>query len=219
MSERYRIAHLDGLDRVPVDGGDEFSLTWLPVRGTLGITAFGTNAYVAPTAGTHVVEPHTESGSGHEELYFVARGRATFTLGEETVDAPAGTYIFLPDPALRREAVAVEPATTVLSFGAPAGRPYEVSAWEWAFRAAALRSSDPAAARAILADGLASQPEAGSLHYELACLEALAGDVDEAISALEEAVRLRSETATWAREDEDFAAIRDDPRFAALTKP
>jgi mannose-6-phosphate isomerase-like protein (cupin superfamily) len=97
----YRVAHLDDLERVPVDGGGEFALNWLPVRGTLGIRAFGTNAYVADAAGAHVVEPHTE-GSGHEELYFVARGRATFTLAGETVDAPAGTYVFLPDGSVHR---------------------------------------------------------------------------------------------------------------------
>ena len=217
MSDTYRVAHLDNLDRIPVDGGQEFSLTWLPVRRSLGIRAFGTNALVAESAGDHVVEPHTELGAEHEELYFVARGRATFTLGEETVDAPAGTYVFLPDPAIRREAVAAEPGTTVLSFGSPAAGSYEVSAWEWTFRAAAVRYSNPAAARAILDDGLRVRPEAGSLHYELACLDALSGDHEAALAALSEAVQLRPETAAWAYDDEDLASIHDDPRFVALT--
>ncbi|MBA2513909.1 MAG: hypothetical protein H0V26_06230 [Solirubrobacterales bacterium] len=186
MSDTYRVAHLDDLDRIPVDGGQEFSLTWLPVRRSLGIRAFGTNAFVAESAGDHVVEPHTELGAEHEELYFVARGRATFTLGEETVDAPA------------------------------AGS-YEVSAWEWTFRAAAVRYSNPAAARAILDDGLRVRPEAGSLHYELACLDALSGDHEAALAALSEAVQLRPETAAWAYDDEDLASIHDDPRFVALT--
>ena len=42
----FRVAHLDTIERVPVEG-DDFSPAWLPVRETLGIRAFGTNAYVA----------------------------------------------------------------------------------------------------------------------------------------------------------------------------
>ena len=45
MSEKaYEVAHIDDLDRFPVD--DE-GLLWRPVRRRLGITAFGTNAYTA----------------------------------------------------------------------------------------------------------------------------------------------------------------------------
>jgi len=52
-------------------------------------------------AGQDVVEPHTESPElGHEELYFVARGTATFTIDGESFDAPAGTYVFVPIPPL-----------------------------------------------------------------------------------------------------------------------
>jgi len=211
----FRTAGLDDLERVPVDG-DGFSLAWLPVRSTLGITAFGTNAYVAERAGDHVVEPHTGTGSGHQDLYFVARGRARFTLAGEALDAPAGTYVFLEDPAVPREAVAEEAGTTVLSFGAPRGGAYEVSEWEPRFRANALRTSDPAAARAMLEQALRDHPGSGGVHYELACLDALAGDAEAALAALGEAVRLRPDTAGWAREDEDFAALRDDLRFRAL---
>ena len=211
----HRVAHLDSLERVPVDG-DGFALSWLPVRSALGVAAFGTNAYVADEAGAHVVEPHTEGGSGHQELYFVARGRATFTLGEETVDAPAGTYVFLPDPHEHREAVAEEPGTTVLSFGAPRGAVYEVSDWEARFRAAALRESDPASARALLEQAHHDHPGSGGVYYEIACLDALAGDTEAALAALGEAVRLRPATAEWARDDEDFDALRADPRFIAL---
>ena len=38
---------------------------------------------------------------------------------------------------MHREAVAEEPGTTVLSFGAPLGEAYEVSEWEERFRAEA----------------------------------------------------------------------------------
>src|SRR5579872_3335543 len=84
MPEPPRIAHLDEFDQLP--GPD--TLTWLPVRHTLGIRAFGCNAYRAAEAGHDVVEPHTEKPSEHEELYFVASGRATFTIDGVTHDAP-----------------------------------------------------------------------------------------------------------------------------------
>ena len=215
MSGPFRVASLDDLEPVPIEG-EGFTLQWLPVRSALGIEAFGTNAYVAGEAGAHVVEPHTEGGSGHQELYFVARGHARFTLAGEDVDAPAGTYVFLSDPDVHREAVALEPGTTVLSFGAPRGKAYELSEWEGRFRADALLRTDPAAARALLEENAAAFPDSGGTRYSLACLEAVQGDADAALAHLAEAIRLRRDCAGWAREDDDFGALRDDPRFTGL---
>jgi quercetin dioxygenase-like cupin family protein len=98
------------------------------VRATLDVRAFGCNAYVADAAGEDVVEPHTEEDAGHQELYFVARGRADFTVDGERFEARAGTYVFIPDPASHRHAVAAEAGTTVLSFGGPPT--FEPSEWE-----------------------------------------------------------------------------------------
>jgi quercetin dioxygenase-like cupin family protein len=205
-----RIASLDEIEALPGPG----TLTWLPVRATLGIHAFGTNAYTASAAGDDVVEPHTEGSSDHEELYFVARGRATFTIDGATYDAPAGTYVFLPDPKSHRHAVAVEPGTTVLSFGGPPT--FEPSAWEWGFRAAALQRSDPERAREVLADGLGRYPDSANLHYGLACLEAVAGNTDPALDALRRAFELQPNARKWAAEDEDLDSLRGDARFEAL---
>jgi quercetin dioxygenase-like cupin family protein len=119
-----KVVHLDDIERIP--GPD--TLTWLPVRARLGIGAFGCNAYVAGAEGEDVVEPHTEAGTTHEELYFVARGRAEFTVDGERFDAPAGTYVFVPEPESHRHAVAAEAGTTVLSFGGPPT--FEPSEWE-----------------------------------------------------------------------------------------
>jgi len=119
-----KVVHLDEIERIP--GPD--TLTWLPVRATLDIRAFGCNAYVAGAEGEDVVEPHTEEGADHEELYFVARGRAHFTVDGEDFDARAGTYVFIPNPASHRHAVAAEAGTTVLSFGGPPT--FEPSEWE-----------------------------------------------------------------------------------------
>jgi hypothetical protein len=207
----WRAIHLDDIEAIPGPG----TLTWRPVRATLGIRAFGTNAYTAARAGEDVVEPHTEDPRlAHQELYFVARGRATFTLDGERLDAPAGTYVFVPDPATHRHAVAAEPDTTVLSFGGPAT--FEPSSWEWSFRAVALMRSDPERARAIFEEARERFPESAGLRYNLACFEAVRGNADAALAALELAIERRPELAAAAREDEDFTSLRGDERFRAL---
>ena len=159
-------------------------------------------------------EPHLRPKLAHEELYFVAAGRASFTIDGETHDAPAGTYVFVPDPASERHAVASEANTTVLSFGGPPT--FEPSAWEWAFLATPLIGKDPKRAREILEEGLRVHPEAGGLYYNLACVEAVDGSRDEALTALRAAIERRPQAAEWAREDEDFESLRDDPEFRAL---
>src|SRR3954464_9590800 len=116
-------------------------MSWLPLRRLLGVLAFGVNAYRAD-AGGHVVEEHDELGAvagHHEELYVVLSGRATFTVGGETVDAPAGTLVFLPDPPVRRGAVAAEDGTTVLAVGGRRGEPDGGSPWAVAFAGQATR--------------------------------------------------------------------------------
>ena len=108
---------------------------WIPIRHRLGVTAFGTNGYRAARAGDLVVEPHDERRDGpdsepeQEEMYVVVLGSATFTLDGETLDAPAGTVVFLPDPAVRREAVATEDDTVVLAVGSVPGS-HPQSEWE-----------------------------------------------------------------------------------------
>ena len=206
MSERYRIASLDAVEPLPGPG----TLRWLPIRHELGIGAFGTNAYVAREAGDDVVEPHTEEGTGHEELYFVARGSATFRLDDETVAAPAGTYVFLPDPSVRRHATADEPGTTILSFGGWRDRPFEVSGWEARFRATAIREREPERARELYEEALASDPDSQWATYDLACWHALYGDAAEARRLLDRAIkRGGDEVRAHAAEDPDLASLRE----------
>ncbi len=208
-----QVVHLEEFDAL--SGPD--TLTWRPVRATLGLRAFGTNAYTADEPGLDVVEPHTEKPElAHEELYFVHAGRATFTIDGEEFDAPAGTYVFVPDPASHRHAVAAEAGTTVLSFGGPAT--FEPSAWEWTFRASAQRQAgDRGAARATLDEALAAHPESAAVRYELACWTATGGEIDEALARLREAVELDEGVAEYARTDEDLKRLRSEPRFQALT--
>jgi hypothetical protein len=206
VSERYRVTSLEAVEPLPGPG----TLRWLPIRHELGIGAFGTNAYVAQNAGDDVVEPHTEAGSGHEELYFVARGAATFTLDGEEVDAPAGTYVFLPDPSVRRHAVAKEAGTTVMSFGGWRDRPFQVSGWEARFRAGAIREQDPARARELYEEGLARDPEGHWAHYDLACWHALHGDPAEARRLLDRAIELGGEQVrAHSMEDPDLERLRE----------
>ncbi len=218
MSERpYEVVAVDELDRIPVG---EHGLTWRPVRRRLGIEAFGVNAYTAEEAGQEVVEHHTETGSGagkHEELYVVVRGRARFDLDGEEFDAPAGTFVFVRDRAVRRGAYAEEPGTTVLALGGTPGEPYRVSPWEYYFAAIpAAEKQDHAEAVRIVREGLELYPDNPSLLYNLACYESLSGDREAALEHLRTALEGQPELAKYAREDDDLAPLRDDPRFTEL---
>jgi hypothetical protein len=48
----------------------------------------------------------------------------------QSVDAPAGTLVYVADPRLVRSAVAEEPGTVVLCAGAEPGAAFEPSEWE-----------------------------------------------------------------------------------------
>jgi len=127
----YEVARIDEIQ--PFNEPETGCAVWRPVRARLGIGSFGTNAFVAAAAGDELIEEHSEtaeSGTKHEELYFVAAGAATFTIGGDTVDAGAGTFVYVPDPEARRSAVAGEPGTTVLVFGGEPGEAFTVSSWE-----------------------------------------------------------------------------------------
>ena len=206
MPERWRTVRLDEIEPIPVVAE---TLLWRPVRRTLDIGAFGINAYVAPNVGDDVVEEHTEESLGHEEVYLVLAGRATFTLDDETLDAPAGTVIFVRDPKVERHARAAEPGTTVLAVGGPRGGAYEPSPWEDFFAAERHRAAgDYDAYAAELADALERRPDHPSTLYNLACAESLAGRPDAALEHLRRALELKPDFADHARTDEDLAALR-----------
>jgi quercetin dioxygenase-like cupin family protein len=202
------VLKVEEVEGVPVFG----TLVWKPIRRTLGVTAFGINAYTAAAAGDEVVEDHSEKQLGHEEIYAVLSGRATFTVDGEEVDAPAGTLVYLDDPAQQRRAVAQEAGTTVLAIGGVPGK-HEPSAWEYFFPALpAMREGDYETARRILEQGLAEN-DAAVIHYQLACVEALDGNTERALAELQAAVEREPRFAESAQSDDDFASIRDDPRF------
>jgi len=207
VADSWQSIRLEDIEPIPVVGG---TLLWRPVRRTLDIGAFGINAYVAPNAGDAVVEEHTEEALGHEEIYVVLAGRATFTLDDETLDAPAGTVVFVRDPKVKRHAQAMEPDTAVLAVGGPRGGAYEPSPWEDFFAAERHRSAgDYTAYAAELAEALRRRPDHPSTLYNLACAEALAGRPDEALGHLRRALELKPELAEIARSDEDLESLHD----------
>ena len=188
MSEKaYEVAHIDDLDRFPVD--DE-ELLWRPVRRKLGITAFGANAYTAEKGDERVVEEHYER-DGAEELYFVASGRATFTLGDEEIDAPAGTFVYA-EPGTKRGARRQPSRRPRSSRSAPSRACHTRSR-------AGRRSSSPSG---ICATGTRTRaarrwprrspqhPDAWQGHFNAACFESLTGNRDATFEHLRRAIEL-----------------------------
>jgi tetratricopeptide (TPR) repeat protein len=208
----FRTLRIDQLDPIEVAG-----LRWHPVRHALGVRGFGVNSY-SGGAGEDVVEEHTESdddGRGHQELYVVLSGHARFVIEGEEVDAPAGTLVFLPEPTSRRHAVAKADGTTILALGGEPGTPYEVSAWEWRFRAQPhIDAEEWEKGIALMRDGLAARPGDASLLYNLACFEARLGRLDDAAAHLQEAFESEpDEVREWAADDRDLDPLRDRPDF------
>jgi Tetratricopeptide repeat len=212
-SKPFAVASLDAIRTVP--SSEAFDIR--PVRLHFGIESFGVNAYTAESAGGGVIEEHDELGAGagrHEELYFVARGHAVFELAGEEIDAPAGTLVFVGDPAVRRGAVAKDEGTTVLVVGGVVGQPFQASPWEsWLAAMPFLQAGEPERGIGIFLEALERHPGNPNVLYNLACFESLAGHRDEALSHLAEAVEADPRTREWAQTDSDFDAIRDDPRF------
>lgn len=57
------------------------------------------------------------------------------------------------------------------------------------------------------------------IHYALAALDCLIGEIDSAMNHLKAAIELRPENRYHARNDEDFASLQEDPRFTELLYP
>jgi tetratricopeptide (TPR) repeat protein len=205
LSEKgYRTAKLDEIEQVG---------NWIPVRRHFGIGAFGINAWTGEE-GTEIIGPHDEAASGHEELYVVLEGSASFVVAGETVDAPAGTIVFVRDPAANRGATASAPGTRILTVGGKPGEGYTPLAWEEnALVIGLFGQGQYADAKEQLVTAVERFPESGTLLYNLACAEARLGETDGALEHLGRSVALEARFAEFAQTDEDLEAIRDDPRF------
>jgi hypothetical protein len=201
----WQVAHLDDIERLGRD---------IPVREHLGIRAFGINAYTPGEDGT-LINEHDEAGSGQEELYIVLDGNASFEVDGEPIEAPPGTFVFV-GPESRRKATG---DATVLAVGATPGEAYQGVDWgdAWPFHRESMiaygeqRFDD---ALEAVRGALERMPDHAGLNYNYACLATLAGDTsDETFTHLRRSVELLPRFREDARRDDDFAAVRDDPRF------
>jgi hypothetical protein len=207
----FRVTRFDELDRVPLESG-----TWRPLRRRLGVTAFGINAYTAEGAGSPLIERHDETtagAGGHQEVYLVASGHATFTVAGEQVDAPAGTVLAI-EPGVMREAVSASGETTVVVIGGEPGAAMPPSPFEYWYSAIpAAEAGDHARAAEIVAEGLEHYPDHGTIHYALACELAMDGRGAEALEHLRVAFANDPRTRGWAESDSELDSLRDDPRW------
>ena len=201
----WKVARLDDIERRGRD---------IPVREHLGIHAFGINAFVPGEDGTLIGE-HDEAGSGQEELYIVLDGNATFEIDGEVFEAPPGTFVFVR-PEARRKATG---DGTVLALGATVGEAYQGIDWgeAWPFHRASLEAYSEqryADALAAVRSALELMPDHAGLHFNYACFATLAGDTsDDTFAHLRRSVELLPRFREDARRDDDFATVRDDPRF------
>ncbi|HKC77340.1 MAG TPA: hypothetical protein VKB70_03025 [Gaiellaceae bacterium] len=211
MSDGYTILTLDEVETAQHRGSN-----LVPVRHVLGFRPAGVNAWIADGGG-QLIPPHEED-SGNEELYAVVHGRATFTVGEETADAPAGTLVFVP-PLVHRTAVAEEAGTIVFVVGGSVGEAFNAGGWDaFAIAQTHLEAGRFDDARAIIAGLIAENPDYWPTHYNAGCLEAQAGNADAALEHLRSAKELDSDghSDEYFRGDTDLDPLRDDPRFQEL---
>jgi hypothetical protein len=209
MSE-YTVAHLEEIREIS-DG----RCPWRPVRHHFGITSFGINAWTGRETGDRVINEHDEEGED-EELYFVQSGRARCELDGQSVDAPAGTFVFAR-PGVKRTAFAEEPGTTILAVGATPGQVYEPVGWElWAPFGRLYREGRYAEAADQARDVAAAHPEYPALLYNVACCESLAGRKADAIEHLRLAIEKSDSVRSFLARDSDLDPLRDEPEFQAF---
>ena len=211
----YTVTHLDEIDEVS-DG----RCPWRPVRHHFGITSFGVNTWTGHAAGDRIINEHDEGDEDdlQEELYLVQRGRATFELGGERVEAPAGTFVFAR-PGVKRTAFAEEPETTIVALGGTPGKAYEAFGWEiWAPLNHLYQEGKYAEAADRGRELAEAHPEYPGLLYNLACCESLAGRTADAIEHLRLAIERSERFRSFAADDSDFDPIRDEPAFKELLR-
>jgi len=207
----YAVAHLDEIEEIS-DGRCPLR----PVRHHFGITSFGVNAWTARDAGERIINEHDEADDSNEELYLVQRGRATFELDGERVDAPAGTFVFAR-PSVKRTAFAEEPGTTIVALGGTPGKAYEPSGWEiWTPLNPLYESGEYAEAADRGRELIEAHPEYDAVIYNVACCESLAGQTADAIEHLRRAIDRNERARSLAASDSDFDPIRDEPAFKEL---
>ncbi|HET8556271.1 MAG TPA: cupin domain-containing protein [Gaiellaceae bacterium] len=192
---------------------------FIRLRRTLDIGAFGASAGYQAKAGEDVVGEHDELGpgaDGHEELYVVVQGSATFTLDGEELEAPQGTVVFV-QPGTTRKAVATSDETIVLSVGGRRGEAYRLPPGAELYDFFEhYKQEDWESALAACHVALEKHPGNALILYNIACMQSMLGRGDEALATLAESVEKWPKFKENAQADDDFASLREDARFTEL---
>ena len=215
----YVFARLDELEPAPRTAPRDDGRQRFDVRRQLGITAFGISAFRAPS-GVDVIREHDETllgEEGQEEVYIVLRGAATFEIDGQAVEAPAGAAVQV-QPSAKRKATATEDDTTILVVGGTPGVAYEPAPEEAAEAFAAYDTGDYEMALSKQLTVLEKRPNNAVAQFNAGCFAARAGRADEAIEHLRRAVETNEHIKGLIATDEDLDSIREDQRFAELTK-
>jgi len=215
MSDGYRILDLTTAESFPYHqrGGQKL----IPIQRPLDYRVAGINGWIGDP-GEGLVPEHEED-SGHEELYVVVTGRATFTVDDRDVDAPAGTLIHVR-AGEKRVAVSEEPGTIVVAVGASIGEPHRPAAWsDFVVGDHYRREGRVDEGRAAVLRVIEAEPGNWAAPYNVACFEALAGDKDAAFAYLHQAMQIDTQAVRdYAPNDADLDALHDDPRWQRIAK-
>jgi hypothetical protein len=65
---------------------------------------------------------------------------------------------------------------------------------------------------------LALDPQEPSILYNVACIYAILGQTEDALTCLQNVTERSGWYRGWAAKDPDFESLRSDPRFQALIK-
>ena len=217
----YAFARLDELESALIlaPGATDDGRQRFDVRRRFGISSFGIQAFSAPS-GVDVIREHDETllgEAGQEELYVVLTGAATFEIDGESVEAPAGSFVYV-QPTAKRKAKANDQGTTILVVGGTPGKAYEPAPIEAAEAYVAYDAGDYETAIAKQLVVVEKRPDDPVAHFNAGCFAARAGRADEAIEHLRRAVELNERIMELVATDEDLDSIREDQRFAELTK-
>jgi tetratricopeptide (TPR) repeat protein len=214
----YRVLHLEEAALAAGDGDRRR----VPLRRDFDIGAFGVNAVYQAKAGEQIVMEHDELGpfaGGHEELYLVFKGGCTFTIDGDEVDAPAGTVVFVGDPATKRSSVATEDGTILVAVGGKRGEAFRPSPYDAMSEfSPSYVAKDYERALAVLNEVLDEYPGNPGITYNVACMEALLGRKDDALEHLRYAVTEWPRAQELAADDEDFVSLRDEEEFQKLVQ-
>jgi tetratricopeptide (TPR) repeat protein len=207
----WKTARLDEIEVID-DGRSPFR----PVRHHFDISSFGVIGFTGRAAGDRLINEHDEADDGQEELYLVHAGRARFELDGDSLDAPAGTFVYV-EPGVKRTAFAEEPGTTLVALGGVPGKSFVVHGFElWAPLQQLYQAGEYERAAERGRELLASDPPYGGVYYNVACCESLAGRRDDAISHLRRAIEMSEQYRSLAEGDTDLDPIRDEPAFKDL---